>query len=71
MYCETFIYHLERTCIHTAGFVTSHGDVDVDEEGYMIMMFEEGHTFPPDYALDLSEWVAQRGCDMGRLREGL
>jgi hypothetical protein len=28
------------------GFVTSHRDVDVDEEGFMTMMFELGKTYP-------------------------
>jgi hypothetical protein len=51
IYCETFISYLARTCSQTAGFVTSHRYVDVDEEGYITMMFEEGKTFLPDYAL--------------------
>jgi hypothetical protein len=40
MSCETFIAFLSRTCSKTVGFVTSHGDVDVDEEGFVTMMFE-------------------------------
>jgi hypothetical protein len=51
MFCETFISFLSRTCSKTIGVVTSHGDVDVDEEGFMIMMFELGKTYPPDDAL--------------------
>jgi hypothetical protein len=61
MYCETFISYLARTCSHTTGFLTSHGDIDVDEEGYTTMMFEEGKTFPPDDALDSSEGVSEGG----------
>jgi hypothetical protein len=32
MFCETFIAYLSRTCRKTVGFVTSHGDIEVDEE---------------------------------------
>jgi hypothetical protein len=31
MFCETFIAYLARTCSNTVGFVTSHGDVEVDK----------------------------------------
>jgi hypothetical protein len=46
MICGTFISYLARTCSKIVGFVTSHGDVevDVDEEGFMTMMFEAGKT---------------------------
>jgi hypothetical protein len=57
MFCETFISYLARTCSKTVGFVTSHGDVEVDEEGFMTMMFEAGKTYPPDDALG-HEWVS-------------
>jgi hypothetical protein len=30
----------------TVGFLTSHRDADVDEEGFMTMMFELGKTYP-------------------------
>jgi hypothetical protein len=33
MFCETFITYLARTYSKAVGFVTSHGDVEVDEEG--------------------------------------
>jgi hypothetical protein len=46
MFCETFIAFLSRTYSKTVGFVNSHGDVDVDEDGCMIMMFELGKTYP-------------------------
>jgi hypothetical protein len=48
-----------QRAIQTASFVTSHGDVDVDEEGYVTMLFEEGKKIPPDDALDSSEWVSE------------
>jgi hypothetical protein len=38
--------------------VTSHGDVEVDEEGFMTMMFEAGKTYPPDDVLG-HEWVSE------------
>jgi hypothetical protein len=41
MYCETFISYLAKTCSQKAGLVTSQGNVDVDEEGYMAMMFKK------------------------------
>jgi hypothetical protein len=47
MACETFIAFLSRTCRKKVGFVTSYGDVDVDGEGFMTMMFELGKTYPP------------------------
>jgi hypothetical protein len=47
MFCETFIAFLSRTCSKTVGVVTSHGDVDVDEEVSMTMMFELGKMYPP------------------------
>jgi hypothetical protein len=56
MFCETFISYLARTCSKTVGFVTSHGDVEVDEEGFMTMMFEAGKTYPPDDVLG-HEWA--------------
>jgi hypothetical protein len=37
--------------------VTSHGDVEVDEEGFMKMMFEAGKTYPLYYDLGC-EWVS-------------
>jgi hypothetical protein len=46
--CETFISYLARTCITTVGFVMSHEDVEVDEEGFMTMIFEAGKNYPPD-----------------------
>jgi hypothetical protein len=58
MFCETFIAFLSRTCSKTVGFVTSHGDVDVDEEGFMTMMFELGKTYPPDDVLG-NEWIIE------------
>jgi hypothetical protein len=58
MFCETFISYLARTCSKTVGFVTSHGNVEVDEEGFMTMMFESGKTYPPDDALG-HEWVSE------------
>jgi hypothetical protein len=51
MFCETCISYLARTCSITVGFVTSRGDVEVDEEGFMTMMLEAGKTYPPDDAL--------------------
>jgi hypothetical protein len=45
-FCETLIAFLSRTCRKTVGFVTSHRDVDVDEEGFMTMLFELGKTYP-------------------------
>jgi hypothetical protein len=56
--CETFISFLSRTCIKTVGFVTSHGDIEVDEEGFMTMTFEAGKTYPPYDALG-HEWVSE------------
>jgi hypothetical protein len=44
MFCETFIAFLSRTCSKKVGFLTSHGDVDVDQDGFMTMMFELGLT---------------------------
>jgi hypothetical protein len=38
MFCETFIAFISRTCSKPVGFVTSHGDVDVDEEEFAKMM---------------------------------
>jgi hypothetical protein len=38
--------------------VTSHGDIEVDEEGFMTMMFETGNTYPRDDALG-HEWVSE------------
>jgi hypothetical protein len=58
MFCETFIAFLSRTCSKTVGFVTSHRDVDVDEEGFMTMMFELGKTYPPGDALG-NEWISE------------
>jgi hypothetical protein len=58
MFCETFISYIARTCSKTVGFVTSHGDVGVDEEGCMAMMFESENTYPPDDALG-HEWVSE------------
>jgi hypothetical protein len=58
MFCETFISYLSRMCSKTVGFVTSHGDAEVDEEGFMTMMFEAGKTYPPDDALG-HEWVSE------------
>jgi hypothetical protein len=46
MFCETFIYFLSRTCSKTVGFVTYHGDVDVDKDGCMTIMFELGKIYP-------------------------
>jgi hypothetical protein len=58
MFCETFISYLARICSKTVGFVTSHGDVEVDEEGFMTMIFEAGKTYPPDDALG-HEWISE------------
>jgi hypothetical protein len=58
MFCETFIAFLSRTCIKTVGVVTSHRDVDVDEEVFMTMLFELGKTYPPDDALG-NEWISE------------
>jgi hypothetical protein len=55
MFCEAFIAFLSMTCRKTVRFVTYDGNVDVDEEGFMTMMFELGKTYPPDYALG-NEW---------------
>jgi hypothetical protein len=55
-FCESFISYLARTYSKTVGFVTSHGDVEVDEEGFMTMIFEAGKTYPPNDALG-HEWV--------------
>jgi hypothetical protein len=49
-YGKMFISYLARTCSTIVGFVTSHGDVEFDEEGFMTMMFEAGKTYPPYYA---------------------
>jgi hypothetical protein len=51
MFCETFIYYLARTCSKTVDFVTSHGEIEVDKESFMTMMFEAGKTYPTDDAL--------------------
>jgi hypothetical protein len=58
IFCETFIAFISRTCSKTVGFVTSHGDVDVGEEGFMTMMFELGRTYPPDDALG-NAWISE------------
>jgi hypothetical protein len=58
IFCETFISYLARKCSKTVGFVASHGDVEVDEEGFMTMMFEAGKTYPPDDVLG-HEWVSE------------
>jgi hypothetical protein len=64
MLCETFISYLARTRSKIVGFVTFQGDVEVDEEGFMTMMFEAGKTYPPDDAL-VCEWVSDGAiCDM-------
>jgi hypothetical protein len=66
MFCEKFIAFLSRTCSKTVGFVTSHGDVDVDEEGFVTMMFKLGKTYPPDDALG-NEWISEGAIhDMDR-----
>jgi hypothetical protein len=66
MFCETCIAFLSRTCIKTVVFVTSHGDVDAEEEGFMTMMFELGKTYPPDNALG-NEWISEGAIhDMDR-----
>jgi hypothetical protein len=66
MFCETFIAFLSRTCSKTVVFVTYHGDVDVDEEGFMTMMFELGKTYSPDDALG-NEWISEGAInDMDR-----
>jgi hypothetical protein len=66
MFCETFIAFLSRTCSKIVGFVTSHRDVDVDEEGFMTMMFKLGKTHPPDDALGI-EWISEGAIyDMDR-----
>jgi hypothetical protein len=57
-FCETLIAFLSRTCSKTVGFVTSHGDVEVGEEGFMTMMFKLGKTYPPDDAL-ANEWISE------------
>jgi hypothetical protein len=51
MFCETLIAFLSRTCGKTVGFVTSNRDVDVDQDGFMTMMFELRKTYPPEDAL--------------------
>jgi hypothetical protein len=38
MLCETLIAFLSRTCSKTVGFVTSHGDAEFDEDGFMTIM---------------------------------
>jgi hypothetical protein len=58
MFCETFISYLARTCSRKVGFLTSHGDVMVDEEVFVTMMFEAGNTYPPDDVLG-HEWVSE------------
>jgi hypothetical protein len=66
MFCEKFIAFLSRTFSKTVGFVTSHGDMDVDEEGFMTMMFELGKTYPTDDALE-NEWISEGAIhDMDR-----
>jgi hypothetical protein len=58
MFCETFIAFLSRTCRKTVGFLTSYGDVAVDKEGFMTMMFELGKTYSPGGAL-VNEWISE------------
>jgi hypothetical protein len=58
MFCETFIAFLSRTCRKTVGFVTSHGDVEADEEGFMTMIFKLGGKYPPDDAL-ANKWISE------------
>jgi hypothetical protein len=58
MFCETFISYLSRTCSNTIDCMTYHGDVEVDEEGFMKMVFEAGNTNPPDYDMG-HEWVSE------------
>jgi hypothetical protein len=66
MFCETFIAFLSRTCSKTAGFVTSHRDMDVDENGFMTMMFKLGKKYPPYDALG-NEWISEGAIrDMDR-----
>jgi hypothetical protein len=68
IFCETFIAFLCRTCSKKIGFVTSHGDVDGDEERFMTMMFEVGKTYPhpPDNLLG-NEWISEGAThDMDR-----
>jgi hypothetical protein len=38
--------------------VISHGDIEVDEEGVIPMMFEAEKTYPPDDTL-VHEWVSK------------
>jgi hypothetical protein len=56
MFCETFISYLARKYSKIVGFVMSHRDVEVDEEGFITVMFEAGNTTPPGDALG-HEWV--------------
>jgi hypothetical protein len=66
IFCETFISFLYRYCSKTEGFVTFHRYMDVDEEGFMTMMFELGKTYPPDDALG-NEWISEGSIrDMNR-----
>jgi hypothetical protein len=58
MCCQTFISYLARTRSKIVGFVTSHRDVEVDEEGFTTIMFEAGKTYPPDDVLG-HEWVSE------------
>jgi hypothetical protein len=68
MFCETFISYLARTCSKTVGFVTFHGDVEVDDEGFMTMMPESGKAYPPDDALG-NEWVSEGAIHDMDIRE--
>jgi hypothetical protein len=52
MFCETFISYLARTCSKIVVFMTSHGDIEVYEEGFMTMMFEAGRL-----TLQMMIWV--------------
>jgi hypothetical protein len=66
MFCEKFIAFPSRNCSKRVGFVTYQGDVDVDEEGFMTMMFELGKTNPTDDALG-NEWIYEGSIhDMDR-----
>jgi hypothetical protein len=66
MFCETFIAYIASTCSKRVGVVTSHGDVEVDEEGLMTMMFELVNTYPPDYAVG-NKWIYKNAIhDMDR-----
>jgi hypothetical protein len=57
MFCETFIAFLSGTCSKKVVFVTSHGDVYVDDDVFMTMMFRLGKTNPPDNTLG-NEWIS-------------